>query len=96
TQPSLLFAIDVAAWHFLFGLSLLFASLAFTGPGTAAYLRGGFLLGGALCLIGLVGPAVANSSLRSIGVLGYGVVFPILCLLIGFNFRSKQRGATSR
>ncbi|MGV1029211.1 MAG: hypothetical protein ACOYBU_11940 [Dermatophilaceae bacterium] len=96
TQPSLAFAIDVSAWHFLFGLSLLFAALAFTGPGTAAYLRVGFLLGGALCLIGLAGPAVANPYLRSIGVLGYGVVFPILCLLIGFNFRSNQRAATGR
>lgn len=96
TQPSLVFAVDVSAWHFLFGLSLLFAALAFTGPGTTAYLRGGFLLAGLLCLIGLVGPAVGNSYLRSIGVLGYGVVFPILCLLIGFNFRSNLRGVASR
>jgi hypothetical protein len=96
TQPSLVFAVDVSAWHFLFGLSLLFAALAFTGPGTAAYIRGGFLLGGVLCLIVLVGPAVGNSYLRLIGVLGYGVVFPILCLFIGFNFRSNQREATSR
>lgn len=88
-QPSLVFAADVAAWHFLFGLSLVFAALAFKGPGTVAYLRGGLLLGGILCLVGLIGPAVGNSYLRLIGVVGYGVVFPVLCLLMGFNFRSR-------
>jgi len=91
TQPSLAFAADVTAWHFLFGLSLLFAGLAFPGPGTTAYLRGGFLLGGVLCLVGLIGPVLGNSYLRLIGVFGYGVVFPLLCVLIGFNFRSKSR-----
>lgn len=96
TQPSLVFAVDVTAWHFLFGLSLLFAALAFTGAGIAGYIRGGFLLGGVLCLIGLIGPALGSSYLRSIGVIGYGVVFPVVCLLIGFNFRSNQRaGSTS-
>jgi hypothetical protein len=89
-RPSLVFGADVTAWHFLFGLALLFAALAFVGHGIATYVRSGFLFGGILCLAGLIGPAVGNPYLRSIGVLGYGVVFPIVCLLIGFVFRSKQ------
>jgi hypothetical protein len=89
-QPSLVFGADVTAWHFLFGLSLLFAALAFIGHGTAAYARAGLALGGILSLAGLIGPAVGNPYLRSIGVLGYGVVFPIVCVLIGFVFSSKR------
>ncbi|UKA71898.1 hypothetical protein [Arthrobacter sp. FW306-06-A] len=91
TQPSLFFAADVTAWHFLFGLSLLFAAVAFTGPGSPLYVRAAFLMAGLLCLLGLTGPAFGNPYLRLIGVFGYGAVFPILCLLLGVHFRSARK-----
>ncbi len=47
--------------------------------------------GGVRCLVGLLGPAVGNPGLRLIGVFGYGVVFPLMCLLIGLIFK---RGPT--
>lgn len=92
-QPSLVFGADVTAWHFLFGLALLFAALAIVGSGITMYVRRGFALGGLLCLVGLIGPAVGNPQLRAIGVLGYAVVFPISCILIGLAFRSAARAA---
>jgi len=48
---------------------------------------------GVLCVLGLLGPALANPSLRLIGVFGYGVVFPVACVLIGFVFRDAHRAA---
>ncbi len=96
TQPSLVFAAEVTAWHFLFGLSLLFAALAFTSPGSPRSIRAGFLLAGLLCLLGLSGPAFGNSYLRLVGVFGYGVIFPILCLLLGVHFRTVQKKSLHR
>jgi hypothetical protein len=84
--PSLLYGVELAAWHIFFGLSLLFAAPAFRGRGKDAVVRGGLRATGALCLLGLVGPAVGNLQWRMIGVFGYGVVFPAVCVVIGLVF----------
>ena len=86
TWPSLLYAIELAAWHLFFGLALLFAAPAFTGHGAAFVARAGLLLAGGLCLVGLAGPAVGNLNWRMIGVAGYGLVFPLCLVAIGLVF----------
>ncbi len=53
TWPSLLYAIELVAWHLFFGLALLFAAPAFGGSGPAIAARTGLLAAGALCLVGL-------------------------------------------
>jgi hypothetical protein len=85
--PSLLYAVELAAWHLFFGLSLLFAAAAFPGHGREALARAGLRLTGLLCIAGLVGPAVGNLNWRMIGVFGYGVVFPLACLAIALIFK---------
>jgi|SRR5215207_5235357 len=85
--PSLLVAVELLAWHLFFGLALLFAAFAFQGRGTEAIVRIGLTASGALCLVGLLGPALGNFNWRLPGVLGYGVAFPLLCLLIGRVFK---------
>ena len=50
-------------------------------------MRTGLRVSGALCLAGLLGPALGDFIWRLPGVLGYGVVFPLLCLVIGYVFR---------
>ncbi len=91
--PSLLYAFELTAWHLLFGLSLLFAAPIFEGRGRAAAVRLGLYAAGALCLLGLIGPAVGNLAWRFIGVFGYGVVFPITCVGIALIFRDAVRTA---
>ncbi len=85
--PSLLYAMELAAWHLFFGLSLLFAAPAFRGGGLEAAVRVGLIVAGALCLVGLVGPAVGDLNWRMIGVVGYGLLFPVVCVLLGLSFQ---------
>jgi hypothetical protein len=85
--PSLLYAVELAAWHLFFGLSLLFAAPAFRGGGRHALVRAGLLVSGIMCIVGLVGPAVGNLAWRMIGVFGYGVVFPLVCVPIALVFK---------
>jgi hypothetical protein len=89
--PSLLYAIELTAWHLLFGLSLLFAAPVFAGRGRPATVGLGLYLAGALCLIGLIGPAVGNLGWRFIGVVGYGVVFPAVCVVLALVFRDAAQ-----
>jgi hypothetical protein len=85
--PSLLVAVELLAWHLFFGLALLFAAFAFSSRGTAAIVRIGMTISGALCVAGLLGPALGDLNWRYLGVFGYGVVFPLVCLIIGREFK---------
>ncbi len=93
TWPSFLYAVELVAWHLFFGLALLFAAPAFKGSGPAVAARAGLSAAGALCLVGLIGPAVGNLNWRMIGVAGYGLVFPLSCIAIGLVF---SRAAAAR
>jgi hypothetical protein len=92
-RPSLLQGVEFAAWHLFFGLALLCAAAAFRGRGLEAAVRIGLRAGGVLCLAGLLGPALDRPGLRLIGVVGYAVVFPVVCLMLGVVFKqAEQRG----
>lgn len=78
--PSTFYAIDIVAWDVFFGLALLFAVPAFARRGDALLVRRGFLISGSLCLIGLVGPFANVLELRTIGIVGYTIVFGLVCL----------------
>jgi hypothetical protein len=43
------------------------------------------------CLLGLSGPITGVMALRLIGVAGYGVLFPVVCVLISLVFKQSQR-----
>jgi hypothetical protein len=92
--PSLLVAVELLSWHLFFGLALLFAASGFQGTGAEAVVRTGLRVSGALCLAGLVGPALGDFVWRLPGVLGYGVVFPLLCLVIGYVFKRAASALT--
>ncbi len=91
--PSLLYGVELTAWHLLFGLALVFAAPVFRERGLTAAVRVGFYVAGALCLLGVVGLA-GDLSWRFIGVFGYGVVFPITCVALGFVFRNAARAGS--
>ena len=79
--PSVFYALDILAWDFCFGLSLLAAAPVFGGNRHGRSVRAGLLVAGTLCLLGLAGAAVGNMQLRNLGILGYGAIFPVVALL---------------
>jgi cytochrome c oxidase subunit IV len=84
--PSVVYALDIVAWDFCFGLALLFAALVFTGRGLQRAVRIGLVVAGVLCLAGLLGVVTANMQIRNIGIVGYAIVFPAVTLLIARVF----------
>ena len=84
--PSTFYAIDIVAWDVFFGLALLFAVPAFTHRSDATLVRRGLILSGSLSLIGLVGPFANVLGLRTIGIVGYTIVFGLTCLPLSRTF----------
>jgi hypothetical protein len=79
--PSVFYSLDILAWDFCFGLSLLAAAPVFEGNRNGRSVRAGLLVAGTLCLLGLAGAAVGNMQLRNVGIVGYGAIFPVVALL---------------
>jgi len=86
TWPSVIYALDIAAWDLFLGSALVMAGLAFSGPGLSAMVRRGLLLSGALCLAGLLGAALGNMDVRNIGIVGYALVLPVVLLVMARLF----------
>ena len=40
-----------------------------------------------MCLVGIIGPAVDHIALRQIGIIGYAIVWPIVCVPLSKAFR---------
>ena len=84
--PSVLYGVDIVAWDIFFGLALLFAAPVFHAAGHMA-VRNGLLIAGAMCVLGIIGPAVNHIALREIGIIGYAIVWPIVCIPLSKAFR---------
>jgi hypothetical protein len=93
--PSTFYAIDIVAWDVFFGLALLFAVPAFAHRADATLVRRGLILSGSLCLIGLVGPFANVLALRTIGIVGYTIVFGLTCLPLSRTFNPGTARANS-
>ncbi len=91
--PSLAYALDILAWDVFFGLAMLFAAPVFRGGGLAAAIRILLFASGALALAGTSGAVVGDMQLRMIGVLGYGVLFPIAATLLAVLFYRTETTA---
>jgi hypothetical protein len=86
--PSMMYAIELVAWHLFFGLSMFFAAFAFKGKGREKAVRIALIATGLLCIFGLIGPVVGDLIWRLIGVFGYGVGFPIVCVMLARVFKN--------
>jgi hypothetical protein len=84
--PSVVYALDILAWDFCFGLALLLVAPVFVGGGIQRAIRIGLILAGVLCLAGLLGVITANMQIRNIGIVGYAIVFPAMTLLMARLF----------
>ncbi len=88
----MLYGVDIVAWDIFFGLALLFAAPVFHASGHVA-VRNGMLIAGAMSLVGIIGPAVNHIALRQIGIIGYAIVWPIVCLPLSKAFGQGGRTA---
>jgi hypothetical protein len=85
--PSASYALELLAWDVFLGLSLIFAAPVFQGDGLKRAVRVALRAAGGLSLAGTVGPAIGDLRLQRIGVLGYGAVLPVACLMLAVVFR---------
>jgi hypothetical protein len=92
--PSAFFALDLLAWDLFLGLALLFAAPAFKGGGLQAAVRAALILGGTLCLVGTLGPALGDLRIQLVGTTGYAAVFPVACLLLATLFGRAEPNQT--
>jgi hypothetical protein len=90
--PSVAYALDILAWDVFFALSALCAAPAFGGTRLARCVRTLLVASGALALAGLGGVIVGDMRLRTIGIVGYAGVFPVVAALIALLFHRAAPG----
>jgi hypothetical protein len=91
--PSVAYALDILAWDWFFALSMLFAAPVFKAGRLEKTVRILMVVSGSLSLAGLIGVPLADMQVRNIGIIGYGVVAPIVFLLLGIVFGRTQHVA---
>lgn len=93
--PSAVYAVELLAWNLFLGLALLFAAPVFAGVGRERNVRRGMVVTGLLCIAGVVGPAVGNMRLQLVGVVGYAVALPVVCLMLASVFLHHRASDTA-
>ena len=88
--PSVAYTLDILAWDWFFALSMLFAAPVFGVGRLEQTVRMLMIVSGVLSLAGLIGVPLANMQIRNIGIIGYGVVAPVVFLLLGIVFGRTQ------
>jgi hypothetical protein len=87
----LILYVDLLAWDFFFGLSMLFAAVTFNSGNIEKRVRFTMTFSGSLCLAGFLGPVTGNLNLQSLAIAGYTIVFIIVCLLLVSFFRQADQ-----
>jgi hypothetical protein len=86
--PTVAMSLDLLAWDFFLGTSLLFAAPVFRGK-AAGGVRVSMAAAGALCLAGTIGPASGWMYIQYLGIAGYAFVLPVSCALLATFFRRQ-------
>ncbi len=84
--PSVIYAWDILAWDWFYGLSMLFAALVFKGGRLETAVRIAMTVSGVLSIAGLIFLPFGNIQLRMIGILGYAGLSPVVFLLLAKVF----------
>jgi hypothetical protein len=80
--PSVVYALDILAWDWFYGLSVLFAAAVFKGGRLQLALRITLALSGILSLAGLIFLPFGDIQLRMVGIFGYAGLGPVGFLLM--------------
>jgi hypothetical protein len=80
--PSVVYTLDILAWDWFYGLSMLFAALVFKGGRLQTAVRIAMAVSGVLSIAGLIFLPFGNIQLRIIGILGYAGLSPVVFLLL--------------
>lgn len=91
--PSVPYALDILAWDFFFALAAILAAPVFGGSRLTNSIRTLLLASGFIALVGLFGPVLNNMDVRSIGIVGYAIVYPAAAVLMARMFRGGPVGA---
>jgi membrane protein implicated in regulation of membrane protease activity len=76
------YTLDILAWDWFYGLSMLFAALVFKGGRLQTAVRIAMAVSGVLSIAGLIFLPFGNIQLRIIGILGYAGLSPVVFLLL--------------
>jgi len=77
---------DLIAWDLFFGLSMFSGAFVFRHKGSVKFIFPAMVVSGGLCLVGFVGIATGYVQLQAAAILGYTVVFMIVCILLAKYF----------
>lgn len=95
TWPSAVYVLDILAWDGFFALSILCAAPVFRGSRLTVTLRSLMIVCGVLSLAGLIGVPLGDMRVRNIGIIGYGLIAPVVFFLLGVVF-GQDRVAQSQ
>jgi hypothetical protein len=84
--PSVAYALDILAWDWFFALSMLSAAPVFKKGRLEKMVRVLMIASSVLCLVGVIGVPFADAQALSVEILGYGVVAPVVFLLLAVVF----------
>ena len=84
--PTLAMSLDLLAWGFFLGVSLLSAATVFTGAASHR-VRLSMIVAGVLCLAATLGPASGRLSIQYLGIAGCAFALPVACALLAMRFR---------
>jgi hypothetical protein len=84
--PSVIYSLDILAWDVLFVLAVLSVAPVFEGSRLAKWTRGLMIVSGVLAVAGLKGVIANDMQLRSIGIIGYAIMFPSAAALLAILF----------
>lgn len=87
--PSPIFAVEYFAWDILIGLFMVFTGWALSRTQAPVHGDRVFIIGGVLCLMGVVGPLSGQMLLQNVAVLGYAVFLPLAAFLVSRTFTSR-------
>ena len=93
--PSSAYAIELLAWNLFLGVALVFAAPVFAGTAGARAVRRALVFCGTLCIAGIAGPVAGDMRLQLVGVVGYVLVLPVVCVMIARLFKRAEAAATS-
>ncbi len=93
--PSVAYALDILAWDIFFALGALFLAIAMSGAGSARVARALMFTSAMLAFVGVVGVPIENMQVRTIGIIGYAVLFPVAAGVLAklFHQANAKRAA---